>query len=251
MKPAAAALLLLLSVGSPSGAGEPPRNESARRELRQILSRPEFRDARPGQKRIEKDFDPPRWMQRWTDFVNGVQRRIREALFPPRTPGEPDSPHETLFSRASLPGVVAAIAALTAAVLLILLRRRRRGSRASIPSVELPAIAADDARLRDAAGWEREAEQLLAAGRFREAVRARYLGTLSFLSARGAIRYERFKTNWEYARDLARTAEEFRPGFERLTNDFDYGWYGLKSLDARAAEEFFASEANWRRRFRN
>jgi hypothetical protein len=75
----------------------------------------------------------------------------------------------------------------------------------------------------------RQAEQLAAAGRFREAVRAVYLAVLSRLHQQRLLRYERTRTNGEYVREV-RLAQQAPPAlhaaFARLTAQFEGRWYG-------------------------
>ncbi len=59
---------------------------------------------------------------------------------------------------------------------------------------------------------------------YRLAVRLLYLQTLKRLADAQLIRYQREKTNRQYVYELAGTPHQ--RGFDRLTQQFDYVWYG-------------------------
>lgn len=241
----------LATVAPLPGAGPASRNDVARAELRKILASPEFRDAaRESRASSAPEFTVPSWLERWGDRMMRFWRAVRDWLFPSRSQREREHRRDSLFSRAALPAVVLLIAAGLAPILIVLLRRRRLRRAELLPVSRAPAAPEwEDARRLDLAGWEREAARLANSGMFREAIRARYLGSLSYLSEKGAIRYEPFRTNWEYVADLSgRFPSASRP-FERLTTGFDRAWYGAAEIGASEASGFFEEEASWRRRF--
>ncbi len=138
-----------------------------------------------------------------------------------------------------LVGALAVIAALLALVLFLRRGRRARTEFAAAPtSFELAADA--DPLSRRGGEWEERAAELAAAGRFREAVRARFHGVLVALFAGGWLHYRKGRTNWEYVAALS-PALPWRGDFIRLTRSFEEEWYGRnESAEAdyrRASEE--------------
>lgn len=69
-------------------------------------------------------------------------------------------------------------------------------------------------------------------GRFRDAVRFRYLLALQSLDARGALRWSRHKTNREYVREVRESeGSEVANAFAEVTRIFDFVWYGERPVD--------------------
>jgi hypothetical protein len=64
---------------------------------------------------------------------------------------------------------------------------------------------------------------------YRMAVRLLYLQTLKNLTDSGLIRWQPDKTNRQYAHEL--TGNPRRLGFEQLTTQFEYTWYGDFPVD--------------------
>jgi Domain of unknown function (DUF4129) len=64
---------------------------------------------------------------------------------------------------------------------------------------------------------------------YRLAVRLLYLQTLKRLTDNGLINWQVNKTNRQYAHEL--TGNALRPGFDRLTTQFEYVWYGDFPVD--------------------
>ena len=64
---------------------------------------------------------------------------------------------------------------------------------------------------------------------YRLAVRLLYLQTLKHLTDNGLINWQVNKTNRQYAHEL--TGDDLRPGFDRLTTQFEYVWYGDFPID--------------------
>lgn len=67
-------------------------------------------------------------------------------------------------------------------------------------------------------------DQAVDSQQYRLAVRLLYLQTLKRLADAQLIRYQREKTNRQYVYELAGTPHQ--QGFDRLTQQFDYIWYG-------------------------
>lgn len=137
-------------------------------------------------------------------------------------------------------GLVAALALLLALFAVLLLRRRGPAPQriAAPPAAGLAADA--DPLSRRESEWERFAAELAAAGRFREAIRARFHAVLVALYGGGWLHYRKGRTNWEYVAALA-PALGWRSDFIRLTRTFEEEWYGGRESReesyARASEE--------------
>jgi Domain of unknown function (DUF4129) len=124
--------------------------------------------------------------------------------------------------------------------LALFLRRAGRGRRGvpeATAGVAVAAAAASvvpDALSQSADVWARCAEQFARDGRWHLALRALYLELLVVLHERGAVRYERERTNGDYVRLLRETPAS--PAFSRLTAAFDEAWYGNKPFTPAAYE---------------
>jgi hypothetical protein len=74
-------------------------------------------------------------------------------------------------------------------------------------------------------------------GECRQGIRFVYLALLAFLEDQGLVRYDRSKTNWEYAQELGRSFPQ-RDRFLFLTRSFDRVWYGMESVTAEDYASF-------------
>ena len=74
----------------------------------------------------------------------------------------------------------------------------------------------------------------------RLALRAFYLGSLSWLGRRDLLTIAPFKSNRDYGRELRRRAhnEALEQAFSVNVATFERGWYGLHPVDAGQVEEF-------------
>jgi hypothetical protein len=131
---------------------------------------------------------------------------------------------------ALLAGLLLAVL-VVAGVLLWRNRSRRqpvkapsRRSVAEAPSLEF-ALSLPQQSV--AALW-RQAEDLARQGDYREAVRILYLAVLVLLHRANRIRYEKMRTNGEYAQQLRSEAALYGP-FQRLTTLFEVKWYGERA----------------------
>ena len=124
------------------------------------------------------------------------------------------------------------------------LRRKTSAIQITARPVAVAAINLNDdnvaASQLDQDEWLRLSEELLAKGESRLALRAVFLSALSRLQRDGLITLERFKTNLDYDRELARRARAFpqvRPAFRRLLQIFEPRWYGNVAADATMVTE--------------
>ena len=96
--------------------------------------------------------------------------------------------------------------------------------------------------------WLQLADELLRSGDYRLAIRALHLAGLNYLSGRGLISIERWKTGSDYRRELERKVRaqmNIDPGLTPLFRSnvtlFERGWYGFRSLDAEEVMAFAKS----------
>ena len=168
------------------------------------------------------------------DWVVSVVEKILDwlARFRPRQATFPNQGGTTTAAIA-----VVAVAALLLAVLAYRTLRRGSATPAEVESDRALSSAKDDDPLsRELGEWEKHARDLVAAGRWREAIRAWYHAVLVSLFQGGLLHYQKGRTNWEYASRLPPEIA-WRPTFLDLTRLFDREWYGRASSDAEAVRE--------------
>ena len=89
--------------------------------------------------------------------------------------------------------------------------------------------------------WLKLARDLLQRGELRLAMRAFYLATLAHLASRNLITLAKYKSNYEYGRELQRRAHAL-PTVTQLFDEnvaaFDRAWYGLHDVDRGILDEF-------------
>lgn len=251
MKPAGLALCLGLALGPALFAQEPapqpapgvPTTDALpeRRKLEEILARREFSAARraSGIDVQVPELEAPsflRWLgktlrdtlKRWIEWWDNLFRRNRP----------PDLPEGgSLVSAGSGPLTWVLVALASALLLLALYRawRRRTPVELAVGAAVAPgSTALPDALSQSADAWASFAETFARQGEWRLALRALYLELLVTLHERGAIRYERQRTNGDYLAALRGTPAG-RP-FGHLTAAFDLAWYGNKPFEAEAYE---------------
>ena len=113
---------------------------------------------------------------------------------------------------------------------------RRRGARS--PTLEVTIDLADEPEHRNAAGWHAEADRLAGAGRFDDAIRARYRAVLAGLFAAGLLDDVAGRTAGEYRQDLAAAVPGVSSSFDALTGQFELVWYGPVQATAADLERF-------------
>ena len=91
---------------------------------------------------------------------------------------------------------------------------------------------------RSAIDWRSEAEQLEAAGQWREAMRARYRELVSALVEEGVVADLPGRTTGEYLSEYSHARPEGRQAFDDLTRLFEGVWYGGEQTGAADNEQF-------------
>lgn len=136
--------------------------------------------------------------------------------------------------------------AIAAAILILRFLRTKRAAK-PVPAIAQATPAADltDDRL-DAAQvpedrWLTLAQELMARGELRLAVRALYLAGLSYLAQRGFITVQAAKTNRQYETELRRRARdriEVAQSFSENARVFERIWYGDHDATAPIVDSF-------------
>ena len=239
-----AALLLGTPLVEPAPAAPPAAGPAApapaspevyRERLERILARPEFR----GLPRDAELPQPPplvappflKWVSETLGDALGrfLDWLVRKLVRAPSLPGGGAS----WIGQASGPATWTLVAGAAALLGLLLWRLRRAPRGAGDAGAPAPAAvlleAQPDALARPADAWARFAEEFSRKGEWRLALRAAFLRLLVVLHERGAIRYERPRTNGEYAAELA--GGPAGEPFSALALAFDEAWYGNKPLD--------------------
>ena len=176
--------------------------------------------------------------------VNWIVEKIREWI-----PANPSPERDPSTPRPNLEIWLAAgaLALLLAGTALYL--RRGRAPAAVIAKASAVAAAvnvADESVTADQMAedsWLMLARKLVEEGDCRLALRALYLGGLSFLAQRELIIISRWKTGSEYRRELERRAQRktaidanMGPAFVRSVALFERGWYGRQAVEPADVE---------------
>jgi hypothetical protein len=142
-------------------------------------------------------------------------------------------------------GLVAAL--IVGAAIVIFLRRRSPVTKAAAVTAAAPAVnLADESLTADQlseSSWMQLAEEWLAKGDCRLALRALHLAGLKYLGERGLVSIRRWKSGLDYRRELERRARAkpaIAPIFSNNVALFERGWYGSRTVDREMVEAFAA-----------
>jgi len=132
------------------------------------------------------------------------------------------------------------------ALVTVILRERRRNQPATAPdSIEVqPVDVGDETVLADQLpedSWLSMADDLLARGDLRLALRALHLAGLRMLAGHGLVRVARWKSGLEYFYELRRRSgqkPELSDAFVRNLRIFELGWYSRHDVQHAMIEEF-------------
>lgn len=134
--------------------------------------------------------------------------------------------------------IVIAVAAVLAYALYTALRRGAVEVPHETSSAALATSGRDaDPLSRSPTEWERYAEQLHAAGRSREAIRAWFHAILVTLFKAGQLHYRKGRTNWEYAYSLSPEVA-WRREYVELTREFERHWYGADTAPSESSRSY-------------
>ena len=189
-----------------------------------------------------------RWIS-WVEKVAGWIRRGWEWLLDRiadwlRPPSERESGPSTASPRKLIEIWTSVVVALLIAAVFVYFFRRRN---AAVVAVKAPASATAATNLADESltadrlpesSWLKLAEESMARGEYRLALRALYLAALNHMSHRDFISIRRWKTGLDYRRELERRARtmpsvspELTPVFARVIAMFERGWYGRQAVE--------------------
>jgi len=153
-----------------------------------------------------------------------------------------------------LEGMIALAIALVIASAFIFFSRRRR----VIVNAEAVTLASPDVKVADdsvtadqlsESSWLKLADECLAKGDCRLALRALYLAGLNYLGARGMVSIRRWKSGLDYRRELERRARSnprIAPVFAANVDLFERGWYGPRTVDREMVSSFVSGLAQIR-----
>ena len=145
------------------------------------------------------------------------------------------------------------VALVAGAAVLFFTRRRGPVVAASAVTTAAPAVnLADESVTADQlpeSSWMKLADEWLAKGDCRRALRALYLAGLNHLGERGMVSIRRWKSGLDYKRELERRTRA-KPGmsplFRRNVDLFERGWYGHHAVDRGMVEAFAAGLSEMR-----
>jgi hypothetical protein len=195
------------------------------------------------------------WVRAAEDFFEGVwtwvKEKIRE-LFRQKPEVEGAS-KDAPVTRRVLEGLIVVVVALIAAALYFFLRRRPPAVEAQAVTIASPAVNLDDegvtADQMPESSWLQLAEEWMAKGDCRLALRAMYLAALNHFSQQGLVSIQKWKSALDYRRELerrSRSRPEIGSIFGTNVAIFEQGWYGRHAVSREMVETFAAGMARIR-----
>ncbi len=172
-----------------------------------------------------------------------VWKKVLDWIFPGQERG--GNGEDAAVNRKTMLALIVVIVVLITAGLVAFFLRRTRSNviaahaiTAAVPPVNLADESLTADRLPESE-WLALADQWMEKGDFRLALRAMYLASLNYLSARDLVSIRRWKSGLDYRRELARRARS-KPdvplAFSRSVAIFEQGWYGRHPVDREMAE---------------
>jgi hypothetical protein len=195
---------------------------------------------------------------RWVGWARSVQEMLRRFIawvvkevrewFESNPSGAEGTGKNAPVTRRMLEVLIAIAAALAAGAAVAWFRKPR----SNVVQAEAVAIAASPVDLADESvtadrlpesSWLKLAEEWMAKGDYRLALRALYLASLNYLGENGLVSIRRWKSGLEYRRELERRARanpEIGIVFTRNVALFERGWYGRHAVDREMVEQLAA-----------
>jgi hypothetical protein len=196
---------------------------------------------------------------KWVGWVRAAQRAVKQGwdwlwtllrrLFEREQKPESEGSAAAVSRRAMEALIGVAIALVAGAVIFFFMRQKTPVVAAQAVTIAATVNVADESVTADQLperSWLQLAEELLAKGDARLALRALYLAGLNYLSGRGLVSIQRWKSGLDYRRELerrARATPAVSQEFAKINGMFEYGWYGIHTVD-RATVESFAAGLN-------
>ena len=182
------------------------------------------------------------WLENLVDWLDRMWPRENT----PETPADRDWRPVIRF-------VLIAMAAVLVVILLIYVVKFWRGRLASqeesdgdsdeeTPDLRDDGIKADEL---PANRWIDLAQELMAKGEYRLAMRALYLATLSYLAERELVDIEIFKSNRDYDRELQRRSSDRNDliaAFSETVTVIDRVWYGMRKISQNDVESYLTKQ---------
>ncbi len=192
---------------------------------------------------------------RWAGFVRSavdliykawdyVRRVLDEWLkqSPEKESGGKNSPVTRRMMELLIGLVVALIAG---AAVAFFLRRRAPAVTAKAVTPAAPAVNLNDesvsADQMPEASWMQLADEWMAKGDCRLALRALYLAGLNYLGQRNVVSIRKWKSGLDYRREFdrrSRSNPEISPVFSNNVRAFERGWYGKHPVDPEMVADF-------------
>ncbi|MBZ5601359.1 MAG: hypothetical protein LAO79_03550 [Acidobacteriia bacterium] len=227
-------------------------SEQLDHSIDQVIHSREFTWRAPRVETQEPDSKFAGWLRaaqqsvaRFFNWLGDIIRRLLEQAPKPEADGK-----EAAVSRRTMELLIGVALALVVAAGIVFFLRRQTPVVAATPVTVAAAVnLADESVTADQlpeSSWLQLADEWLAKGDARLALRALYLAGLNHLGGRGLVSITRWKSGLDYRVELerrARATPEVGREFARLTGIFEYGWYGVHGVD-RAMVDSFASGLN-------
>ncbi|WP_309398395.1 hypothetical protein [Cerasicoccus maritimus] len=221
-----------------------PSETSVEEAIEDTMSQPDYIWRFPKEE-VTGEVEPSSWLK---DFLERLKQmsddfsKWLEGLFDDKEP-EPSEPWDFDFSGLSILDVltylliaIAVIALIWVAVKLWLSRQPAPAAALNVSAIEqMPDLNREDITADELPRnrWLEIAEELIAKGDYRLALRALFLAELSYLSEEGMIKLARHKSNYDYRRELMRRGDSAGAVLEAYVasaNLFDGVWYGERAV---------------------
>jgi hypothetical protein len=215
--------------------------------INEVIHRREFTWRAPRTPGVEPQGKWVGWVRTAADVIDRgwkwVKTLIRELLR--QKPEVETEGKDAPVTRRLLEGLITVAVALIAGALYFFLRRQPAAVNAQAVTLAAPAVdLADEAVTADQmpeSSWLKLAEEWLAKGDCRLALRAMHLAALNYLSQRGLVSIQKWKSTLDYRRELERRAKS-RPEIGSLFGSnvliFERGWYGRHAVSREMVEAF-------------
>jgi len=201
----------------------------------------------------------PGWLERWKAYIQSIQDKIFNWLEDwINRKDRSSSKGFWNFNMGAAEIIFYLLLVVTVGVLTVLLlkwlRERRslmvaqtKGEVKTPVNVHDQSVSPDDLPPDE---WLELAASLVAAGDYRAAVRALFLGVLSKLGERDFVTLRSYKSNYDYCRELelrARGRQEVIDAFRWLRRLMECTWYGYVPVTVEMWRDFQTKSADLRR----
>ncbi len=209
-----AALILFVALASQASESSHIDPAKVQRELKQILSLPEYQDVQPS--------PIARFIQNIGKTIDRFIGKIIGWILGGLALDKKSKTLDTLGAWVVASGFVV--------LLIIVVRRLIIASQNVSYTTGKPEPFANQMPI--GSDLIRQAAKLAESGDYRAAFRAAYLASIAYLDDINLLRFERSRTNWEYLRELSRGGhtDEYQQ-LKPLTLDFDRKIYGGETCE--------------------